>query len=82
MFPTVYETLQTICLFTIYAKPLFTYMYMWRSYEENYKHMKVVEGRGASSPLHILFPLFGIPLLIYSRHSSEVICEILRHPLW
>ena len=33
-------------------------------------------------PLHILFPLFGIPLLIYSHYSSQVICEILKHPLW
>ena len=33
-------------------------------------------------PLLILLPLFGIPLLIYSHHSFQVICEILTHPLW
>ena len=31
-------------------------------------------------PLHILFPVFGIPLLVYFCHSSQVICKILR--LW
>ena len=31
-------------------------------------------------PLHILFLLFGIPILIYSCLSSHVICETLR--LW
>ena len=30
--------------------------------------------------LHILFPLFGIPFLICSCHSSQMICEFLR--LW
>ena len=49
--------------------------------EENYKHMKIVVGiLEVSSPLHILFPLFGISLLIHLCHSSQVICEILR--LW
>ena len=50
-------------------------------HEENYKHMKIVVGiLEVSSPFHILFPLFGIPLLIHLCHSSQVICEILR--LW
>ena len=57
-------------------------MYKWRRlHEENYKHMKIVVGiLEVSCPLHILFPLFGIPLLMYFCHSSQVICKILR--LW
>ena len=43
---------------------------------------KIVVGRRVSFPLHILFPLFGIPHLIYSCNSFQVICEILSDPLW
>ena len=47
--------------------------------------MKIVMGIVEVSPpppsppdLHILFHLFDIPLLIYSWHSSQVICKMLR----
>ena len=61
---------------------LLNHMYKWRSYEENYKHMVdrkqlQADRRGERGIIPILFPLFGIPLLIYSHHSSKVICEIL-----
>ena len=35
-------------------------------------------GSRSSIPLYILLLLFGIPLLIYSCHSSQTIFEILR----
>ena len=38
---------------------------------------KIVVIREVSSPLHILFPLFRIPLLIYYCHSSHTIFETL-----
>ena len=38
----------------------------------------VIVVSGASFSLYILFPLFGIALLIYSGHSSQAICEIFR----
>ena len=43
---------------------------------------KIVVGRRVSFPLHILFPLFGIPHLIYSCNPFQVICEIISDPLW
>ena len=41
--------------------------------------MKNIElGREVSSPLHISFSLFDIPILIYFCHSYQAVSEILR----
>ena len=60
---------------------IYSYIYKWRRlHEENYKHMKIVVGILEVSSSFIFYSLFGIPLLIYFCHSSQVICKILR--LW